>query len=79
MPKKKKGWQYGQKAQLALRAGMTRSHLNDVLNGRIYATPEVATRIADAAKTLGLDIKRANLIFPEQYPHHLLDKMKGRK
>ena len=56
----------GQKAELARRTGFSRSYITSIINGTKRASPETATKLVEAAKSLDIDLCRLDLIYPEE-------------
>lgn len=59
-------WKRGQKAELARRAGISRSHLVNILARRSRAKAELAEKLAEACKAMRLKIKREDWVFSQE-------------
>ena len=55
-------WEYGDKAELARRAGISRQYLNDILKKKINAPLGVAMRLEQASRDMGKFIPRYDFI-----------------
>jgi transcriptional regulator with XRE-family HTH domain len=66
-----KFWQWGQQAELARRAGISRQYLSDILNCRKRALPELARELEAAAKSMGLSIDKVYFMYPQDGPERI--------
>lgn len=55
-------WEYGEKAKLARRAGISRQYLNDILKKKINAPLDVAMRLEKASREMGKFIPRYDFL-----------------
>lgn len=66
-----KFWQWGQQAELARRAGISRQYLSDILNCRKRALPELAQKLEEEAKSMGLAIDKVYFMYPQDGPERI--------
>lgn len=59
-------WNHGQKKELADLCGIGKSYLSDILHGRSRATPELATKLEKASRTMGLNLNRFDVLYPHE-------------
>ena len=65
-------WILGQKAELARQCSVSAQYLGDILAKRKRALPELAAKIETAAKAMGLEISRIDVMYPEETENPLL-------
>ena len=73
MTDKRLEWKWGEKTLLANRSGISPQYLSDILAGRKGAHPELAIRIEDAARDMGLYISRMDVVFPKESSNPLMN------
>jgi len=73
------GWKWGQKTELAKRAGISRQYLSDILNCRKRALPELAVKLEAASRAMGILLKKDNFMFPKEAPKDLFNTPESRK
>ncbi|MFA6102623.1 MAG: helix-turn-helix domain-containing protein [Victivallaceae bacterium] len=61
-------WKWGQKAELARRAGISRQYLSDILNCRKHAPPELAEKLEAASSEMKLNLKKEHFMYPKKAP-----------
>lgn len=66
-------WVRGEKGRLARKAGITQQHLGNILSGRNRAKPDMARRIARAAKAMGIHLSLTDLLFPHESVNPLMN------
>ncbi len=61
-------WKWGQKAELARQAGISRQYLSDILNCRKHAPPELAEKLEAASIEMKLNLKKEHFMYPKKAP-----------
>jgi transcriptional regulator with XRE-family HTH domain len=62
----KSPWKWGQKAELARQAGISRQYLSDILSCRKHAPPELALKLEEASAKMRLGIKKEDFMYPKK-------------
>ena len=72
------GWKYGQKAELARRAKVSRQFITELTAGRRKANRRTALLLSQAASSMGLDIPARYFMKPQQAFHPCFTPLKQR-
>lgn len=65
-------WQHGQKTELAAHCGVSVQYLSDILHGRKRALPELAERIEQQARRMGIALSRLDVMYPHKSNNPLI-------
>lgn len=72
-------WKWGQKAELAKRADISRQYLSDILNCRKRALPELALKLEAGAKAMGLRIAKEHFMYPKDAPDYIFSTPEAKR
>ena len=62
------GWKWGQKSELARRAGISPQYLSDILNCRARASRELAEKLEKVSNEMKIFIEKAHFMNPQEAP-----------
>jgi transcriptional regulator with XRE-family HTH domain len=66
-------WKWGQKSELARRAGISKQYLSDILNCRKRALPELAAKLEEEATKMSLPLAKEYFMYPEKAPESIFN------
>jgi transcriptional regulator with XRE-family HTH domain len=72
-------WKWGQKSELARRAGISRQYLADILNCRKRALPELAQKLEDASREMDIHIDRDYFMYPAEASPYIFNTAEVKK
>lgn len=70
-------WKRGEKAELAFRAGISKSHLSNMLARRSRANPGLAVRLAEVCVDMRLPIPKEAWVFTKETENEFFAPKEG--